>query len=170
MSLQHDHRKEERHLLMLNFQEVIPAIGLFLWLGWRGIQAEENAWAWFASSLIALGVAMFLMGSSLRQRKVEQSFDSTTRGEVARSLSQAQHRANLYRTVGWWYLTPGVVGILLMLVASGVDFSTPAVLGYLGIVAAGAVGLYKLNRKIGRDRYEPKVAHFSDLLAQLGER
>jgi len=168
MSLQQDHHKEQRRLLFLNMQEVIPAVGLFLWCGWKGLQADTRAWAWFVAALVTLGVALFLVASSLRQRQLEQAFDATTRGELERSLSQVKHRAQLYRSVGWWYLLPCAFAIVLILFAEGVDFAATGVLVYLAVAVAFFAVLYYLNRKIGREKYEPKVAHFTDLIAQLG--
>lgn len=168
MNLQEVHRQEQRRLLWLNVQEIVPAIGMFLWFSWQGMQATTRPWAWFAAAATAFGVAAYLGATSLRQHKRELAFPNTTRGELERALSQMAHRANLYRTVTWWYLIPCALGITFVLIAAEVPANAPLTLGYAVFAIAFLAGLYRWNRKIGREKYEPKVAQLSQLISQLG--
>jgi len=168
MVLQEQHRQEQRRLLFLNLQEVTPAVGLSLLFGWKGLQTTTNAWAFFGAALLGLGVGAFLVGTSIRQRRLERGHENTTRGELERSRSQMQHRARLYRTVAWWYLLPIAGAIILSMVAIGMDFTAPATLAYLATGVGGGVVLYRVNRKIGREKYEPKVKRLSQLIADMG--
>lgn len=169
-ALQTQHRREERRLLRLNFQEVMPAIALAAVFAWLGVRAQAQAWGFFGAAAISIGIAAYMVGSTLRQRSVEASFDDTLRGQLQRSLSQASHRADLYRTVLWWYLLPSAAAIALALFGfrAGSDrgVGTFELVYGVSVVGLGAY-LYRLNRRIGREQYEPQVAEYQALLAEL---
>ena len=167
VSLQEEHRQEQRMLLRLNLQEVIPAGGLFLYWGWQGLNATSNAWAHFGASLISLAVAAFIVGSSLRQRAAERKLGTSARDELERSRMQMEHRARLYRTIGWWYVAPVAIAVALSSIAVGLDPTAPATGIFFAIAVAFGGWVYRINRKIGRENYEPKVADLTRLLRDL---
>jgi hypothetical protein len=86
-----------------------------------------------------------------------------------------QHRARLYRTVAWWYLLPLAVALALSMLAIGGDFMTatgrgfaiPAAAVYLTVCLGAGIALYRVNRKIGREHYEPKVERLTQLIADM---
>lgn len=167
MNIRQQHQQEQRRLLFLNVREVTPAVLLFAWFGWNGIQATSRSWAYLTAAALVLGVGAFLAGTSLLQRRREQELGDTTLGQLEKALSQAKHRAWLYRSILWWYVAPLACAIGLVLVARGRDFTTPSTIVYLGVAAGSGATIYAFNRKIGRDKYEPQVEHLSRLIADM---
>jgi len=53
-------------------------------------------------------------------------------------------------------------------VAEIADFAAPSTLAYMAIGVGGGVVLYRVNRRIGREKYEPKVERLSQLIADMG--
>jgi len=71
--------------------------------------------------------------------------------------------------VAWWYVLPAAAAVVLILIGSGVELATTATLILALVGAAFSVFVYRINRNIGRTKYEPQVTRLTDLLAQLGE-
>lgn len=167
MSLHTQYRVEKRNLFWLNFREGIAAFGLAIILTWTASQDPVGRWAIMAAAVVSLGVGLFLIGSSLRQRRVEAGFGLDLRGELERSRSQMSHRARMYRNVAWWYLTPSAVATGLLVVAFR-DAWTPVPLTVFSLLLIGGwTYLYRLNRRIGRTEYEPRVLELTELIGEL---
>lgn len=162
------YRAEQRTLIWLNVQEITPSIVLAAMFAFAGIQIGSGGWAFFLAALLGLGVGTFLLITSLRQHRVETSFDTTMRGEIERALSQAQHRAWLYRNVFWWYLLPLLVAMGLILSVIRFDAGvTPGDLAFVVLVGGLGWYLFRANRRIASETYQPQVDRYHAMLQDL---
>ncbi|MEM7095137.1 MAG: hypothetical protein AAF567_19215 [Actinomycetota bacterium] len=161
------HRKDQRRLLWLNVQEVIPAFGLAALLGAWSIGAPAP-WAVLTASGISLGVGGYLLTSSIRHHRIDQRFGGSMRAQLVQRLEQVRHRAALYRSVAWWYLAPIAFAIVLLRYGTAGELRLKGPdLAYYAFVAVFGAGLYVVNRRVGRKHYEPEVERLSGLLAEI---
>lgn len=168
-SLKQQQRSERRRIFRLNVQEVLPSVVLAGGLTVAGLSQDAGRWPLLAAAAISLAVGLFLVGSTLRQRSKENGFDQSIRGELGRSLSQAEHRYWLYSSIAWWYLAPVAAVITLIVLSVKLSVGTALlfdVIYGISVVALFAV-LYRLNRRVATDRYLPEVERYRDLLANL---
>lgn len=167
--IKNTHRSEQVRLLWLNVREIVGIIVLTVFYGYWAVTEESGALL-YISSLLCLGAGLFLSGSTVRQHRIEQHFDSTVRGSIERSLSQAQHRFWMFRNIGWWYFGPlaAAAGIFYGWVASqdsnGANVGDAVV---VGLIAAFFAGLSWWNRRIAFTKWQPEVERYKALLADL---
>ncbi|MBN4047453.1 hypothetical protein JYT71_00445 [Acidimicrobiaceae bacterium AH-315-P05] len=159
------HRKDQRRLLWLNVREFVPSVvvaGLFA----RRAPNTARPPAMLSAAALVFGVGVFLVVSSLRYQRADRGWGTSIREQVARRLAQVEHRAKLYRNVGWWYLSPIAVAVALVRYGRGEAalLSNPV---FFGIIAAMGSALYVINRRIGRTRYESEAEHLRTLLADF---
>lgn len=169
-SLKRRQKQEQRRLFRLNIQELVPAAALTALFTGLGLVANRGAWAYFAAAVVCAAVGLFLLGSTVRQRRAESRFDHSLRGELERSLSQLRHRAWLYRNILWWYLGPLTIAILLVVGVTrspGGSSGAAGTIIYLVLLAALYRHLYRSNRRIAAEQYEPEVERHQQLLDQL---
>lgn len=158
------HRKDQRRLFWLNVREVIPMpfiAAVFL----SNVGEAERGFAVIASAILVLAVGIYLLITSLRQHRADRAWGSSVRQQLERRLAQVQHRAQLYRSVLWWYFLPMIAAIVLFWWGSAIpedDSGTSAI--FFAILAVGSVAMYWVNRRIGRTQYEPEVERLSALL------
>lgn len=164
-SVAHAHRQDQRRLLWLNVQEVVPAVALTAWFG-AAAAGSARPLATLAAGALVAGVGGFLAVNSLRHRRADQGWGASVRDQLARRLDQVRHRAHLYRTVAWWYLAPLAAALALARYGAGGSLDTGD-----GLYLVSAVGLfaliYLLNRRVGLTRYQPEVDRLQALLADL---
>jgi len=159
------HRRDQRRLLWLNVQEFIPSVvvaGVFASRAPNSVRPPAT----FAAAALVSAVGVFLVVSSLRFQRADRGWGSSIREQLARRLAQVEHRARLYRRVGWWYVSPLAVAIVLARYGAGGPARSNGLV-FFGVVAALAVVLYVLNRRIGRTRYEPEAERLRTLLADF---
>lgn len=168
-SVRADHHAAQRSLLWLNVREVIPATLVGAYFAFLGT-VEESASVLYLSSLLCFGVAAVLVWSTVRQHQMEQHFDTTLRGSVERSLSQARHRFRMYRTAGWWYVAPFGLAVAILYAWAVVDdpngakpSDAIAILFTLAILAL----LVWWNRRVAFTKWQPEVERFEAMLADL---
>lgn len=170
-SVKAKHQAAQRSLLWLNIREVIPAVfltGLFTVIA----TVEDSAWVLYLAALLCLSVAVSLVGTTIRQNQAEQHFDTTLRGTIERSLSQAQHRFTMYRTAGWWYVVPlaSAVGIFYAwAVFDSPDGAKPSD----AIVIVLMLGLFAIvawwNRRIAFAKWQPEVERLETMLSDMSD-
>jgi len=158
-------RREERRVIWLSLQEVVPAVALFLFFGVCAFTMKEGQWAMFTAAALMLGIAVFLIVSLFRQRRKQSVFADTVKGELQRSLSQVKHRQWLFQSIFWWYLLPGVLawGVIVYekMIKDGV---TPFEIGYLAVACVFFSWVYWANRRYGDRRFSPQRKRFEELL------
>jgi hypothetical protein len=181
-----EHRREERRLVWLNIQEVVPAMLLFFIFGWCGLFMETGTWAFLTAALLCLGVGLFLVASTIRQRVRASAFGDSVKEQLRRAVAQVTHREWLYRNILWWYLLPLVLGwaallfrILFGLVyeyqkglmdelptyvlVSGLVF----VIVYIAACFAFFAWAYRANRRIAVKRYGPRREQLEEMLHEI---
>lgn len=167
-SLRAAHRGEDRRMLWLNVQEGVPALLLFFFFGGAGLSMKSGNWAFLGAAVLCLGVGVFLVASTLFQRRREARFGETVREQLQRSLSQVRHREWLYRNIFAWYLLPIALGwgmmVYVMMLRDGP--SLPEV-GYIVLSLAFFAWVYWLNRRVATNRYTPRRRELEGLLATL---
>jgi hypothetical protein len=169
-SLEAGHRTEQIRLLWLNVREGLPialCLAFFAYLG-----ATENRLL-YISALLSLAIGLFLVGSSVRQHKIEQRFDATLRGSITRSLSQARHRRWMYHNAGWWYIAPLAVATAILYTWAIVDDPNGAKFGdavVITLIAAVYLGLSKWTSRVAVTKWQPEVERFEALLAELEDQ
>ena len=162
------HRRDNRRLLWLNFQEVIPALVMTVIFGASAWSAQSGRWAFATGAAACLGVAGFLSATSLRQRAREARFGNTVRDQLARALSQARHREWLYLQIFWWYLLPIVLGWAAILYVSALRAGTSLSLWiYIGLCLAFFAWVYRANRRIAVNQFRPRRLELERLLQSL---
>lgn len=160
------HRNDQRRLLWLNVQEVLPSlVGAYIF--GSAIPRAERPVAVGLAAAVALAVGGFLAVSSIRHHRADRRWDSSVRDQLARRLSQVRHRSWLYRRVAYWYLLPCAAGIVLFRYGIGGQFRAGNEVLYGGIGVALFAGLYLINRWIGRTRYDSEVERLESLLADM---
>ncbi len=166
--VRNEHRLEERRLLWLNWQEIIPALLLFFFFGWCGFIMKSGAWAFFLAALLYLGIAVFLFSSTYRQRVLESAYGDSVKEQLQKAISQVTHRAWLYYNIMWWYLLPGVLGwgviIYELMPKDGVSTSEMV---YIAIAFAFFAWVYRANRSIAIKRYFPRRKQLEKMLQDI---
>ena len=166
-SIRDGHRTEQMRLIWLSVREGIPLAILVVYFGYLAVADTPLM---FVSMLLCLGIAGFFAGSSIRQHKIEQRFDTTLRGSIERSVSQARHRLWMYQNSGWWYFAPLVLAFALLVGWAIVDDPNGAKPSDAPVIACmGAVfgGLYWWARRVAASKWRPEVERLEALLADL---
>ena len=167
-ALRNAHRREERKILWLNFQEVVPAVFLFVFFGGCGLLMESGAWAFFTGAFLCLGVGLFLLGSTIQQRVSESVFGDEIKDQLHRALSQVTHREWLYRNILWWYLLPGVFGWGAIVYEFGLKKGPSTFLiVYILIAFVFFAWVYWANRRIARNHYRPRRERLEAMLRRI---
>lgn len=164
-----DHRTEQARLLWLNIREVAATALMFVFFGYLGLTESTVL---LAPALFCLGAGLFLVGSSVRQHKIEQRFDKTLRGSIQRSLSQAQHRFWMYRNASWWYIGPVAAAFAILYTWAIVDDPNGAKPGdavVITLLAALFAGLHWWTRRTARTKWQPEIERYEALLVELDE-
>ena len=170
-SIKADHHAAQKALFWLTIREVIPVALLGVWFAFLGA-TEDSGWPIYLSSLLCLVIAVVLVGSTVRQHQMEQDFDTTLRGSIHRSLSQAQHRVRMYRTAGWWYVAPLAVamGILFWLaIVEDPNGANPGDAIAISLLLTFFIGLVWWTRRIASTKWQPEVERFEAMLADFDE-
>jgi len=162
------HRSAQNALIWLNMREVGVALMLCVYFAYLGI---VEAAVLYASSLLMLGIAVVLIGSTIRQNKVEEQFDDTTlRGSIGKALSQARHRLTMYRSAGWWYVAPlaAAFGIFCAsAIAEDPNGAKPSDAVVIAIAVALLAVLVWWTRRIALTKWQPEVDRLEALMADL---
>ncbi len=162
------HAKDRRRLLWLNAREVIPSIfvaGVFA----SAVPDSARPPATLAAAALVLAVGCFLAISSVRHHRADLRWGTAVRDQLARRLAQTNHRATLYRTVGWWYFLPFIVAIVLFQVGTGEELWVfPEDLIFVGVAGPVIAVLYWVNRRIGRT-YSAEARRIESLLAEFDQ-
>lgn len=159
------HRKEQRLLIWLNAQEVLPSVAIAALVSIRASDSARPA-ATLLAAAIVLAVGCFLAITSIRHHRADRGWGTSVRDQLARRLAQVDHRARLFRNVAWWYLLPCATAIALLRYGAGGDVGTPDLIAAILAVGFLAV-LYWFNRRVGRTRYEPEVEQLRALLVDF---
>lgn len=160
------HRKDQRRLFWVNVREFVPSLVVAGALGFS-VSGSARPLATLVAAALVLAVGCFLVVSSIRHQRADRRWGISVRDQLARRLAQVNHRAWLYRNVAWWYLLPIAVAIVLFQYGIGGDVRTGEGLAFFGFCIGLFAVLYRMNRKIGRTRYEPEVERLESLLAEL---
>jgi len=163
-----EHRREQRRIYWLNAQEVIPAVFLFFFFGSAGLNQETGAWAFFAAAVLCLGVGMFLLGSTIRQRTRESAFGDAVKEQLLRAVSQVKHREWLYRNIFWWYLLPIVLGWgAIVFDKMFKDGPSTFAIVYVTACFAFFACVYWMNRQVASIRYTPRRMQLEGMLHDI---
>lgn len=167
-SLRSAHRGEDRRMLWLNVQEGVPSLLLFFFFGGAGLSVRSGKWAFLGAAVLCLGVGVFLVVSTLLQRRREARFGDTVRDQLQRSLSQVRHREWLYRNIFVWYLLPAALGWgMVVYVTMFRDGPSVFAVVYVALSLAFFGWVYRLNRRVATSRYTPRRRELEGLLATL---
>lgn len=166
--LRKDHRQLERRLLWVNFQEVPLCVLLFLFFGGVGLVDSTSRWSCWVAAVLCLEVGVFLVVSTIRQKRKEAVFGNSVKDQLNRALSQARHREWLYRNNLWWYVSPIAIGVAAIfyqkMLADG-SLLAGAICGV--VVAVLYFFIYRMNRRIARREYRPRVQRLEAMLRHL---
>lgn len=166
-SVRDGHRTEQMRLIWLSVREGIPLAILVVYFGYLAVADTPLM---FVSMLLCLGIAVYFARSSIRQHQSEQRFDTTLRGSIERSLSQARHRSWMYQNCGWWYFAPLVlafgllVGWAIVDDPNGAKLSDAFVIPFMGAIFGG---MYWWARRVAATKWRPEVERLEALLADL---
>ncbi len=167
-ALHDEHQREEAKLRKINIQEVVPAVGLFLFFGTFGFFVETGAWAFFAVAFLCLGIGAFLIGSTIQQRMGEAMFGDSVKEQLQKTLSQHRHRAWLYGNLLWWYLLPGVLGWYAVVHVTMLQDGLSAFeIGYIVVAVVFFVWVYFANRRVATNQYQPRCGHLEEILSRF---
>lgn len=168
-SIEADHRAEQIRLLWLNVREGLPVALAFVFFSYLGVTESRLL---FSSALLSLGIGLFLVGSSVRQYKAEQRFDSTLRGSIDRSLSQARHRHWMYDNAVWWYIVPLAIATAVLYASAIANDPNGAKAGdavVITLLAALFACLYLWSSRVAVTKWQPEVERLEALLAEMEE-
>ena len=163
-AVQQAHRKDHRVLVWLNFQEGLPCLAIIGLLA-NSVRTARYPWLIWAAIVLVTTVGSYLVATSTRHAREDRRFGSNIRETLARRLGQVEHRARLYRTIGWWYLAPLSIAIVLVRFATADRSGSDVV--FFTIVAAVAAAIFVANRRVGSRRYEPEVEALRQMLTEL---
>ena len=165
-SVQKAHRKDQRRLFWLNVREVIPSLIGAVVFGSLA-PSSHRPLATMTSALIMFGVACFLAITSIQQLRADRRWGASVREQLGRRLAQVNHGAWLMRHVGWWYFLPFSVAIPLLYYGLDDEFTLEGQLTFFGLGAALMFVAYRINRRIGRKRYEPEAERLESILVDF---
>lgn len=164
-SVARSHRKDQRLLLWLNAQEVLPSVAMAVLVGLRASDSAHPLATLFAAAIV-LAVGCFLAISSIRHHRADRRWGTSVREQLARRLAQVDHRARLFRNVAWWYLLPCAAAMVLLRYGAGGEVGAGDLIAT--VLAAGLLTvLYWFNRRVGRTRYEPEAQQLKALLVDF---
>lgn len=164
------YRKESRLLTWINFQEGIPGIFVFIYFFKKAIESTSDirAWTMYIAAFIILGIPLFLLITTLQQKKLEMQFGESTQEEIKRSIFQVNHMIWLIENILWWYILPCF--FCAAFYGGGIiyekGFNSWA---YVLIVAGPLIfyGIYRLNLWFGRRKYMPRKQILEKLLTNI---
>ena len=130
----------------------------------------------YLGAVAILFMCAFLAGARvLRHRNDKPAFVSVS-DELRRQLYAVNQKIWLLRNVVWWYLAPAAIGILTVLIASGLETENPdldKVLLIEGIMAACCVllfiGIYYWNQRAVRKYLLPLKKNIEKNLHDISE-
>lgn len=162
------YRKDQRRLFWLIVREVLPMpfiAGVFA----TSVPSADRPAAVIASVVLVLAVGAYLVTTSLRQHRADRAWGASVREQLERRLAQVQHRAQLYRSVLWWYFLPLLSAIVLFWWGSAIpeDDTGGSSAIFFAVLFVASIILYWVNRRIGRNQYEPEVERLSALLDEF---
>ena len=162
------HRKDRRRLWWLTVREVLPSVVI---AGLLGVEARgaEHPIAVVLAALLILGVAAYLATTTIRQHQNDRAWDLSLRHQLERRINQLRYGALLLRNVLWWYFLPFGAAILLGAYGLGADFGDPGDLLALGAVGVFLAIAYRMNRRLGRVRYEAEIERLEPVLAHFDQ-
>lgn len=161
------HRKDQRRLIRLNVQEIIPCLalaGLFVWNGPTSVRPVAT----FAAAVPVLALAVFMVVTSTRHHREDQAWGASVRDQLSRRLAQLEHRSGMYRTLAWWYSTPIAVSIALLWVGAAEDPGVVDGFVLLGWTLATYGFVYAVNRRPNR-KYKSEIEQLAPLLDEFDE-
>ncbi len=163
-----DHRSKQLRLAWINVREIVPIALFTAFFIYLGVVDDPGL---FVSAALCAGIGGFMVWSSLRQRRIEQQFDtSSVRQTIERSLSQARFHNWMYRNLAVWYCGPLLVALAILYIGTIRDDPNGAKLGDLFVAAwfiAVPVGLWWWGQRIATNRWQPEVERFETLLADI---
>ncbi len=167
-TIKDDHRSKQLRLAWINVREIVPIALFAAFFIYLGVVDDPGL---FVSAALCAGIGVFMVRSSLKQRRVEQQFDtSSVRETIERSLSQARFHHWMYRYVGIWYCGPLGVALAILYIGTIRDDPNGAKLGDIFAAAwfiAVLVILWLWGRRIANNRWRPEVERFETLLADV---
>lgn len=161
------HRKDQRRLVRLNVQEIIPCLALAALFIWNGPTSVRPV-ATFAAAIPVLALAVFMVVTSLRHHRDDQAWGASVRDQLARRLAQLEHRSGMYRTLAWWYSTPIAVSVALLWLGTFESPGTADGLSLVGWISAIYGFVYVANRRPNR-QYTSEIEQLAPLLAEFDE-
>lgn len=119
--------------------------------------------------VIAIGytfASSFRLTSRLRQKRREEKFDDTIRGNLQKLTANAEYQIQLHKKYMWWYVAPVVPGFVLL--AASFRNSGPEAFGFMTVTTCIVFWfiIWGNNRSI-RTELVPQKEELESLLAGL---
>lgn len=160
-------RSFDKRIWRRDLLESIAALAVFLFFSWTLLQAPS--WWGRAGALIVMAGSAFVFW---RLRRARTRYDAPTSdrpvAEVLRTeRAKVEEQIQLLDNILWWYLSPLVLGVLLIIVGSnGWSWGTLLQTGAVLLIAAA---IYVLNQRGRRCTFEPRREKLTRLLEQVKE-
>lgn len=165
-----EYRKEAHALTWLSFQKGIVMLFLSIYFLKGAIESTSSikAWTMYIAAFIVLGSPLFLLITTLQQRKFEMQFGGSVLEHVKRSLSHVNHRIWVLSNFFWWNLLPFMFSVTLVL--GGVVYEKgfhPTVYVLICAMLLICYGGYRLGLAYVRKYYVPRKQMLEELLANM---
>ena len=189
-SVRRKHRAFMRRALWRDLREIgiglLAGTGFFLFGGmlafgqpdrWRRLFGADVAVAgWDAAGLLAVSglwlfFAAYQLVSRRRQQQLERRFEPSLRGDLDRTISQADYRIRMATSVVWWGLLPmWLATVLFVYVLFRLVSTPPAVLILAALVVPICLALdIIVKRRPIRQELVPLKREFESLRRTLTE-
>jgi hypothetical protein len=153
----------ERLVRLRDRTETVTALLMLPLFGWLAFRVPHPA-AQAGAALIALGCVLVPMRlRAARARPMDPGTPVYAALREERTRLHAQLR--LLRSVGWWYLAPLFVGVILFLAGARASLTVRLLLIAVTIVAG--IALLALNRRTAQRELAPVIARLDDVLHEL---
>lgn len=145
----------ERDVHRRDLREYLAACFVMAFFGWRAAATDDLLVR--VGAIIVVAGSMFIILWSRRAtvpaRREPFAGDLPVARFCARELAKVEAQVRLLRSVWWWYVSPTIVGVLLMLVPKA-----PSLAGRVFttlIVAGVGLAIHWLNVTTAKEQLEP---------------
>lgn len=145
----------DRDVRRRDLRETVAAFFVMSFFGWRAITTDD--------ALVRLGAVVVVLGAMFiivwSRRAVTPSSREPFTGDLPialfcrRELQRVEQQMRLMRSVWWWYVSPTIVGVLIMVLAPAGAIWAKVVTS-LVVVAVG-VAIHRMNVQAARHQLGP---------------
>jgi len=175
------HRRFVRGIFWRDVREVAASFlgaGFCFWLGAGKLGRLLGFWPCTVAALFILGVGLFFVVDRLIQRRRTAAFGNAVKDNIELALLGVNHQIWLLSNVFWWYLLPGIIAWMIMMVrilsvayekGPVPHWRTAITVPYVVAAILFFYWVYRINRRAVGKYLIPHRERLEGILKQLSE-